>query len=291
MGQNLSFFFLSNANNRKQLVRHFSTGTLKGFVQINEDIIVCTDNHMNCIWKVNQTSDTASVLAGVCSDRGGFANGRGVEAKFNKPSGIVTDRRNVSYVIVADYMNRLLRHVSVDTGHVTTLKQLNKYPIALVWIEENLLVSAHNFLILLEWEASTMTYKESILNQNKKYKRYGSFSDVRFTSLSSLEVISNGLILAAEDQIGVFILIDLRRELSLPVCINETNCLESTVLTPKQPKAYCTLATSDGLFALLLGNMFNLTGDIKHMIFFDKYINSNQGVRMCAVYVCVLNMC
>lgn len=272
VSQHLLFFPITDPSDTEQIVTNFSIGRLKGFVQLDEhDIIICTDNKMNCIWKVDETSGTASVLAGKCNTTGGFANGAGTEAKFNGPTGIVVDERDLAYVIVADFMNKQLRSVNVDTGHVSTFKSLTKYPIALLWMEENILVSAHNHLVLLEWKASSMTFNERVLNQNTLRTLYGSFWDVQFGSINSLQMIADGLILAAEESTATFTLIDLRRQLSLPVCIGEENCKNSTLLTPERPRtAFCALPTRDGLFALFRNKMFNLTGKTKYKILLNE---------------------
>lgn len=73
----------------------------------------------NVIKKISASDSAVTILAG-SGGAGGFADGSGVAAKFNGPSGLAYDQ-TTNTLYVADTLNNLIRGVNLATGSVSTI--------------------------------------------------------------------------------------------------------------------------------------------------------------------------
>lgn len=256
-------YYLSPLKNKISLSQLFPNQTSKAltsFEQLNENTMVFVDNVLNCVFKADRTSvQYITTLAGECGADGDFADGNSSFARFNFPTDIIKDTRKASRALVADSQNKRVRSVEVDSGDVSTIIELPTHPLALLWLNHQLLVSATTQLYLIEWEAQNETIVVHTLIGETGSSAYGSFATVQFPNVRSLEVIKGSMVLGTDDTHGGLILLDMARNLSLPVCINTANCLESVRLADK-PRCTLIHEMSSGLYVTTADVIYKLKG-------------------------------
>jgi sugar lactone lactonase YvrE len=118
------------------------TGTAAGFnlpydVTTDGTNLYVADSNNNTIRKVVISSGAVTTLAGTAGV-GGAADGTGVAAGFNLPTGITTDGTNL---YVADNGNGAIRKIVIATGAVTTVKSGLSSPAAITTDGTNLYVT------------------------------------------------------------------------------------------------------------------------------------------------------
>lgn len=251
------------------LISFASDPRSKGFVQLNLNTTVITQAMLHCVTTFDRNLMQTVVLAGPCEwDNHGYIDGVSSDVRFHHPVGIVEDKRDSSYVIVADYANKCLRYVNIHTGTTSTFITLlnEENPIALIWFKENLLVSGNHYIFLIQWTEADSKPTITPLNDPVGGQTYGKFSQVKFQFIHSLEEIGDDMIIATSEKSGTLILLDMKKNLALPVCVDESNCTESTVITVsndgKPRRVLCTLQTSKGLFLASEGFIYQLTGKL-----------------------------
>jgi len=84
-----------------------------------DGIIYVTDSGNNCVRQVGPDDVSVSTLAGDGIEGSGFANGLGLNARFDTPSGLALDTDG--HLIVADMGNNCIRRVTTAEGCVTTV--------------------------------------------------------------------------------------------------------------------------------------------------------------------------
>ncbi|MSP92825.1 MAG: hypothetical protein EXR79_13645 [Myxococcales bacterium] len=90
----------------------------KGIAWNNSGLIAVADTGNHAIRLVQLGTGLVTTLAGVGGKEGGFADGSGINAKFNQPSALAFDTTGALFV--ADTSNHLIRKVTPD-GTVTTI--------------------------------------------------------------------------------------------------------------------------------------------------------------------------
>ncbi|HOU86006.1 MAG TPA: hypothetical protein PK158_14285, partial [Spirochaetota bacterium] len=111
-----------------------------------------TDTNNHSIRKIDKTTGYVTTFAGM-SESHGIADGIGMRAKFNNPSGITSDGHNL---YIADSSNHTIRKIFIKTGKVTTIagspgnagskdgkgkSALFNYPYGITFAENNLYVT------------------------------------------------------------------------------------------------------------------------------------------------------
>ena len=81
-------------------------------------VMYVADKDNNAIRAVVLATNQVTTIAG--SGIAGWADGTGVNARFNAPSGIAIDKDN-SYLYVADSINGAIRKINIASGTVTTI--------------------------------------------------------------------------------------------------------------------------------------------------------------------------
>jgi hypothetical protein len=89
-----------------------------GIVASSNGDFYISDSGNNRIVKYRAESGTLANLAGYKSPEGGYADAKGILARFNQPTGVVLARNGL---VVADTRNQVLRFVDVNTGMVSLL--------------------------------------------------------------------------------------------------------------------------------------------------------------------------
>jgi len=87
-------------------------------VAVNGSIYV-SDSENHCVRHVKQGDWAVSTLAGDGKKEKGYADGVGLNARFNTPRGLALDTEG--HLIVADTSNQCIRKVTTDEGRVTTV--------------------------------------------------------------------------------------------------------------------------------------------------------------------------
>jgi len=92
----------------------FNTPT---FLVRNKKYLYVSDTLNHTIRQIDIDSGEVTTIAGKAGMEG-FVDGKGHDARFNQPSGIVTDGKNL---YVADTENHIIRKITIKTGEVSTI--------------------------------------------------------------------------------------------------------------------------------------------------------------------------
>lgn len=245
---------------------------MKGFVQIDNSSIIATITDVHCVVIFNITTSqpyTASLFAGTCGSSG-FSDAVGANARFQLPVGIVRNEKNPSAVIVADYQNCRLRSVDLVSRQVSTLKYIssNAQPVCMLWYGERLLVSTIVGIFTLEFSDNGINVTSQVrLSSSDGSQSYGKFDQVQLNTIHNFELIDDHLIMVAHNEEGILFLMDMVRNITMPVCIESTGCIASSKVKLKtvgenseHEHVFGTVMTNEGMFVAHATGIVRLTG-------------------------------
>ena len=92
-------------------------GTITGFAQISEKLVVVADRSNDCMRLIDRTTNKTSVFSGQCESRG---YDDGSPGQFNYPYFVVIDKLNKNQLFIADSANNAVRTVVADSRVVGT---------------------------------------------------------------------------------------------------------------------------------------------------------------------------
>ena len=92
-------------------------GTITGFAQISERLVVVADHSNLCVRMIDRTTNTISVFSGQCGSYG-YQDGR--PGQFSYIRSVVIDKRDQNRLLITAYWNTALRTVNVMSQVVGT---------------------------------------------------------------------------------------------------------------------------------------------------------------------------
>lgn len=242
-------YYLNNGSNASAYDP--KKGYLGGFMQLDKEKVILVAKEQHCIITWDRNQNQVTTLSGVCGTSGSS------DAHFKFPTTIIKDMRKSSYVIVADTDNKRVISVNLDTGTATVIVELGEQTYGLLWVKEKLLVATDMYLSLVEWKDINSKATVIKLNGESGVERYGEFSNVKFKKLLSLQVINPDWIIATEQSNAKLLVLNIKSNTSIPVCIMAQGCAASSDIFDKM---YDTLITNEGLYASGSKGIVKLTG-------------------------------
>lgn len=223
---------------------------IMGFIQFNTSIIMAIDHKNHCLRLLDRTLNRTSPFIGNCTNSG-FADGKGVNAKFSRPNAAVIFPADSSKALVADPGNTALREVDLTQNSVRTTYQHTKF--RYLWslsfspMQNDVLFLAIDGYI---GQLNTENYMYSNITGEFSYGGYsdGTLSEARFNYPESIVALSSTLIIVADYFNNILRLVDIDRNRVSSICSDDdsTEDIFSQSCDMNRPNAL--LHTTEHLF-------------------------------------------
>lgn len=214
--------YTTNGSHRTALLDHTFSG-INSFRQLNSTHIIVTETYKHCLRVVNRVGPPNIVtLAGVC---GTYGNSDGTPGLFHEPWGVEIDNRDRDKILVLENLNNALRSVDIVFGEVITVCTAGFYrPKNMAWYNDHLLVTNDHFISRVVWWRNSSVINTRIIGTPPESFQWGSqdghFNVSRFFHPREIQHFLGDLFLVADSKNHKLRLLDMRRQLVLPVCIS-----------------------------------------------------------------------
>ena len=130
---------------------------ITGFVRKSDDKFLVVERDANCIWELsfNYRLGETTDFSGLCNHTGGFKDGRGKRALYNKPHSIIKGENGAFYV--TDFGNHALRKISSDSKEVSTIVNntaIMENPRGLTLHKGKVYIAARNYVVVVPTSCS-----------------------------------------------------------------------------------------------------------------------------------------
>ena len=130
---------------------------ITGFAQKSANTFLVVEKNANCIWEFDYITRVIYDYSGNCSDTGGFKDGNGPDALYDKPHSIIEGDIDGTFY-VTDFGNNALRKIINDsTKEVSTIVYKNadlKNPRGLTLHQGKVYIAARNYVVVVPTSCS-----------------------------------------------------------------------------------------------------------------------------------------